>query len=67
MRNAPGICDGGKAERGKPLLVDREASFKGARQVQQLLDFSFLDERANIVFIGPPGVGKPQPNNYPYR
>lgn len=28
------------------------------RQVNQLLDFSFLDERANLVFIGSPGVGK---------
>ena len=28
------------------------------RQVNQLLDFRFLDERANLVFIGPPGVGK---------
>ncbi|MEE4659686.1 MAG: IS21-like element helper ATPase IstB [Halieaceae bacterium] len=28
------------------------------RQVNQLLDFHFLDERANLVFIGPPGVGK---------
>ena len=30
------------------------------RQVSQLLDFRFLDERANLVFIGPPGVGKTQ-------
>lgn len=28
------------------------------RQVQQLLDFRFVEERANLVFIGPPGVGK---------
>jgi DNA replication protein DnaC len=28
------------------------------RQVNQLLDFRFLEERANLVFIGPPGVGK---------
>jgi len=28
------------------------------RQVNQLLDFRFLDERANLIFIGPPGVGK---------
>lgn len=28
------------------------------RQVNQLLDFSFIDNRTNLVFIGPPGVGK---------
>lgn len=28
------------------------------RQVQQLLDFTFIEQRANLVFIGPPGVGK---------
>jgi DNA replication protein DnaC len=28
------------------------------RQVNQLLDFSFVDNRHNLVFIGPPGVGK---------
>jgi DNA replication protein DnaC len=28
------------------------------RQVNQLLDFRFLEERTNLVFIGPPGVGK---------
>ena len=28
------------------------------RQVNALLDFQFLDERDNLVFIGPPGVGK---------
>ena len=28
------------------------------RQVNQLLDFSFIDHRHNLMFIGPPGVGK---------
>lgn len=28
------------------------------RQVSALLDFNFLDQRQNLVFIGPPGVGK---------
>ncbi len=27
------------------------------RQINRLLDFSFIDNRENIVFIGPPGVG----------
>ncbi|WP_198243559.1 MULTISPECIES: IS21-like element helper ATPase IstB [Bacteria] len=28
------------------------------RQVNQLLDFDFIDNRHNLIFIGPPGVGK---------
>ncbi|WP_421621693.1 IS21-like element helper ATPase IstB [Alkalilimnicola ehrlichii] len=28
------------------------------RQVNALLDFGFIDNRENLVFIGPPGVGK---------
>lgn len=28
------------------------------RQINALLDFQFIDERNNLVFIGPPGVGK---------
>lgn len=28
------------------------------RQINRLLDFSFIDNRENIVFIGPPGLGK---------
>lgn len=28
------------------------------RQVSALLDFSFIEERSNLIFIGPPGVGK---------
>jgi DNA replication protein DnaC len=28
------------------------------RQVNALLDFGFIDNRQNLVFIGPPGVGK---------
>lgn len=28
------------------------------RQVNHLLDFDFIDNRNNLIFIGPPGVGK---------
>jgi len=28
------------------------------RQVNALLDFGFIDNRQNLIFIGPPGVGK---------
>jgi len=28
------------------------------KQISRLLDFTFIDNRENIVFIGPPGVGK---------
>ncbi len=28
------------------------------RQVSRLLDFGFIDNRENVIFIGPPGVGK---------
>lgn len=28
------------------------------RQINSLLDFQFIDERNNLIFIGPPGVGK---------
>ena len=28
------------------------------RQINDLLDFSFIENRNNLVFIGPPGVGK---------
>ena len=28
------------------------------KQVNQLLDFSFIDNRSNLIFIGSPGVGK---------
>ncbi|MDS6630203.1 ATP-binding protein [Klebsiella michiganensis] len=28
------------------------------RQINSLLDFRFIDERNNVIFIGPPGVGK---------
>ena len=30
----------------------------GKREVNSLLDFGFIDNRDNVAFIGPPGVGK---------
>ena len=36
----------------------RAQSSISKRQVNQLLDFRFIDERDNLIFIGPAGVGK---------
>ena len=37
---------------------DRHQASNTKRQMNQLLDFSFIDNRANLIFIGPLGVGK---------
>ena len=37
------------------------------RQVRELCGLSFVERADNIVILGPPGVGKPQPTIYPYR
>ncbi|MGP9768806.1 IS21-like element helper ATPase IstB [Halomonas sp. AOP13-D3-9] len=44
----------------KPLEVFdyRHQTTITKRQVNALLDFGFIDQRQNLIFIGPPGVGK---------
>lgn len=37
------------------------------RQVRELATLSFVANGENVLFLGPPGVGKPQPRQYPYR
>jgi DNA replication protein DnaC len=37
------------------------------RQVRELAGLSFVERAHNVVILGPPGVGKPQPIHYPYR
>ena len=37
------------------------------RQMRELASLRFVERAHNIVILGPPGVGKPQPINYPYR
>jgi len=42
-------------------LADFDYSFQttiSKREINGLLDFSFIDNRENVVFIGKPGVGK---------
>ncbi|MBC7358860.1 MAG: ATP-binding protein [Desulfacinum sp.] len=46
------------ATRAWPMLDYRHQTTITKRQITQLLDFRFIDERANLIFIGPPGVGK---------
>src|SRR3989442_665256 len=36
------------------------------RLLWELADLSFVQTTTNIVFLGPPGVGKPQPTIYPH-
>ena len=42
----------------KPDSLSKNSSSISKRQVNQLLDFRFIDQRDNLIFIGPPGVGK---------
>jgi DNA replication protein DnaC len=35
------------------------------RLIRELAGLSFLQTATNIVFLGPPGVGKTQPRHYP--
>ena len=44
-------------ERNRHTLNLRKAGFPAIKRLEEF-DFRFLDERANRVFIGPPGVGK---------
>ena len=37
------------------------------RQVQELATLRFVANGENILLLGPPGVGKPQPTQYPNR
>ena len=37
------------------------------RQVHELATLRFIASGENILLLGPPGVGKPQPIHYPYR
>jgi len=36
-------------------------------QGQHQCHLKFLNEKANLIFLGGVGLGKPQPGNYPYR
>ena len=36
------------------------------RQIRELASLSFIANGENVLFLGPPGVGKPQPTEYPY-
>ena len=42
----------------KPDSLSKNSSSISKRQVNQLLDFRFIDQRDNLIFIGPLGVGK---------
>jgi DNA replication protein DnaC len=35
--------------------------------IRELAGLAFVERADNVILLGPPGVGKPQPTNYPYR
>jgi len=37
------------------------------QQLQELATCRDIEHGDNLVFLGPPGTGKPQPVNYPYQ
>src|SRR5437773_4052180 len=37
------------------------------RLLWELADLSFVQSATNVVVLGPPGTGKPQPTIYPHR
>jgi DNA replication protein DnaC len=37
------------------------------RQVRELAGLSFVERAHNVIVLGPPGVGKTQPDQHPYR
>ena len=45
-------------EKSLEIFDYRHQTTINKRQVNQLLDFDFIDNRNNLIFIGPPGVGK---------
>jgi len=63
QRNAKRI-EQNRKRAGFPLLKSLEEfdyrfqTTISKREVNSLLDFGFIDNRDNVVFIGPPGVGK---------
>ncbi len=37
------------------------------KKLEELSSLRFIDNKENILFLGPPGVGKTQPTKYPHR
>jgi IstB-like ATP binding protein len=51
-------------------LADFHFSFQPSidqKQLKELAKLRFIDQGENVIFLGPPGVGKPRPFNYPYQ
>lgn len=52
------------------LLSDFDFSFQPSikrEQIESLHELGFVERKENVIFLGPPGVGKPQPADCPSR